>query len=69
MEPLACCRVVEGEACSVEGERTETIPWRLAVEPVAKNRAAECGKMNPELVRAAREGFELDEAKRLLDRG
>lgn len=49
-------------------ERTLRVPWRLAIEPVTKDRAAHGIKMNAELVGAAREGLEFHEAYRVLDR-
>ncbi len=49
-------------------ERTVGVPRRRAIEPVTKDRAADGGKMNAELVGAAREGLEVHEAYRVLDR-
>jgi hypothetical protein len=60
--------MIEGEGRGVESEWTVRVPRRVAVESVTKNRVAECGKMNPELVRAACERFEIHEADGVVER-
>ena len=50
----------EAERCCVQGQRNGRLGI-ATVQPVAENRTAEPGKVNPELVGAAGERNEFDE--------